>query len=130
MIITRKPKPQSLYKASKALGKSNSYLAAVKANSRDKFDYIMSLDENYVKAYRKYEDMMSELVSELNEYFNGLENKEAYKLLRGAGLGADYQRLEDLNAVLYSSRDLTTVNFQYVKKMIKLRDHIRGEVNA
>lgn len=130
MNITRKPKPQSLYKASKALGKSDAYLAAVKANSRDKFDYIMSLDEDYVKAYRKYEQEVYELVTEVGEYFSQLENKEAYKVMRGAGMDADYQRLQDLNVALYSSRDLAGISFTYIKKIRKLRDYIGGEVNA
>jgi len=64
-----------LERASIELGFSRCYLATLKSLYRDKFDYIQSLDDNIVFAYRKYEDEYIDIKSKLTEIWFELEEE-------------------------------------------------------
>ena len=120
--------------AAKRLGLCESYFAALRNNSKEKYEYIMTFGKNEYEALLGYEDKVTDVRMTIEKWFyEQPTEKEAGRKLLKAGYW-DKNRypsyaLTSITSFLFTSIEARSYSFREFKKFIHIAEMIkRGEL--
>jgi hypothetical protein len=127
---------QNEMQATKILGIDKNYFYTMKCTNKDKYNYMSELDNNAVKAYKKYFEEHEEIQREIdNIYYELLDTRGIYRFSRYLYDNGIYKHRNTFSTVVgkYVGKIEPVYNhraFMRLKKVIKAyKEYINGNTN-
>jgi hypothetical protein len=111
----------------KNLNKSNSYLWVIEKKCKEKYDFIMKLDDEKEKVFQKYFDFIIDTFHECSNLMANLSSKEKAKfvsLLGYAHKNHFYNFERQINMVV-DEDNFTRIPFDFLKKVLSFNENVK-----